>query len=183
MSNNYFISAFGTFGNPNGFRQSYWFTDDRNIVNSIKTFDLNTNAIKLFPKSKVYAIRKDYANGRNVIAYSVYSYAKEQNSDRSGTFIGSSILFIDQISEENITLNCLNDFHNNLKNKNIQNDTITVNHSENLSVSKPKDFDKINFQLREIDNLNFVQNSNKQLVVYCETNPSKLQALFKKSID
>ncbi|MGC4128669.1 MAG: hypothetical protein QM564_03750 [Bergeyella sp.] len=183
MSNNYFISAFGTFGNPNGFRQSYWFTNDRNIVNSIKTFDLNTNAIKLFPKSKVYAIRKDYANGRNVIAYSVYSYAKEQNSDRSGTFIGSSILFIDQISEENITLNCLNDFHNNLKNKNIQNDTITVNHSENLSVSKPKDFDKINFQLREIDNLNFVQNSNKQLVVYCETNPSKLQALFKKSID
>jgi len=183
MSNNYFISAFGTFGNPNGFRQSYWFTNDRNIVNNIKTFDLNTNAIKLFPKSKAYAIRKDYSNGRNLIVYSVYSYAKEQNSDRSGTFIGSSILFIDKIAEENITLNCLNDFHNNLKNKNVQNDTITVNHSDNLSVSKPKDFDKINFHLREIDNLNFVQNSNKQLVVYCETNPSKLQTLFKKAID
>lgn len=183
MNNNYFISAFGTFGNPNGFRQSYWFTNDRNIVNNIKTFDLNTNAIKLFPKSKVYAIRKDYANGRNLIAYSVYSYAKEQNSDRSGTFIGSSILFIDQISEENITLNCLNDFHNNLKNKNVQNDTITVNHSDKLSVSNPKDFDKISFHLREIDNLNFVQNSNKQLVVYCETNPSKLQTLFNKAID
>ncbi|MFV0182698.1 hypothetical protein OBK15_11100 [Empedobacter falsenii] len=183
MSNNYFISAFGTFGNPNGFRQSYWFTNDRNIVNNTKTFDLNTNAIKLFPKSKVYAIRKEVSGRNNTIAYSIYSYAKEQNSDRSGTFIGSSILFIDKVAEENITINCLNEFHNNLKNKNVQNDTITVNHSDNFSVSKPKDFDKINFHLREIENLNFAQTTNRQLVVYCETNPSKLQSLFKKAID
>lgn len=185
MINNYFISPFGTFGNPNGFRQSYWFIDSSlsNVARNIKTFDLNTNAIKLFPKSKAYAIRKDYANGRNLIAYSVYSYAKEQNSDRSGTFIGSSVLFIDQIAEENITINCLNDFHNNLKNKNVQNDTITVNHSDNLSVCKPKDFDKINTHLREIDNLNFAQNSNKQLVVWCRTSDNVLQSFFKKAID
>lgn len=183
MSNKYFISAFGTFGNPNGFRQSYWFTNDRSIVNNTKTFDLNTNAIKLFPKSTVYAVRKEVSGRNNTIAYSIYSYAKEQNSDRSGTFIGSSILFIDKVSEENITINCLNEFHNNLKNKNVENDTITVNHSDNFSVNKPKDFDKINFHLREIENLNFTQTTNRQLVVYCETNPSKLQPLFKKAID
>lgn len=183
MNNNFFISAFGTFGNPNGFKQSFWLTNDRNIVNSIKTFDLNTNAIKLFPKSKVYSLKKDYANGRNVIAYSIYSYAKEQNSDRSGTFIGSSILFIDQIAEENITINCLNEFHDNLKNKNVQNDILIINHSDKLLISNPKDFYEISNHLREIDNLNFIQNSNKQLVVYCETNPSKLQTLFKKAID
>ncbi len=185
MSNNYFISAFGTFGNPNGFKQSYLFIDNSlaNVARVIKTFDLNTNAVKLFPQSKVYAIRKEFAGRNNTIAYSIYTYAKEQNSDRSGTFIGSSILFVDKIAEENITINCLNEFHNDLKNKNVQNDVIIVTHSDKFSVSKPKDFDKINPHLKEIDDLNFVQTTNKNLVVFCRTNDNVLQSFFKKSVD
>ena len=183
MNSNYFISAFGTFGNPNGFRQSFWFTTDRDFVKSIKTFDLNTNAIKLFPKSKVYSIRKELCGGRNIIAYSIYSYAKEQNSDRSGTFIGSSILFTNKITEEQVTISQLNEFHENLVNKNVQNDIITVNHSDKLSVIKPKDFDKISYQLKSIEDLNYIQTSDKILVVFCETNPEKLQHFLKKAID
>lgn len=182
MDNNINLIAFGTFGNPNGFTQTF-FIGNSNISKSVRTFDINTSALNLFPKSKVYSIRKEFTNGKNAIAYSIYTFAREQNSTRGGTFIGSSILFINQIAEENITINCLNEFHNNLKNKNVQNDTITVNHSDSFSVSKPKDFDKINAHLREIDNLNFAQTTNKQLVVYCGTNPSKLQSLFKKAVD
>lgn len=185
MNNNYFISAFGTFGNPNGFNQSYLFVDDKwkNIAKNIKTFDLNTNAIKLFPESKVYAIRKESINGKNLIAYSIYNYAKEQNSDRSGTFIGSSILFIDKIAEENVILNSLNQFQDNLNKKNVQNNIIKVNHSENFSANKPKDFDKINYHLRKINNLNFSQTTNKQLVVFCRTTDDILQSFLKKAID
>ncbi|RZK18964.1 MAG: hypothetical protein EOO43_12095, partial [Flavobacterium sp.] len=127
MGNNYFISTFGTFGNPNGFQQSYLFAQGKeNIARSIKMFDLNTNAIKLFANSKVYAIRKEFVNDHRVISYSIYSYAKEQNSERSGTFIGSSILFIDQIVDENITLRNLNEFHSSLAEKNTHDNTITV---------------------------------------------------------
>ncbi len=182
MSSNINLIAFGTFGNPNGFTQTF-FAGNSNLAKSIRTFDINTSALNLFPNSKVYSIRKELANGCNAIAYSIYTYAREQNSTRGGTFIGSSILLIDKIAEENIIINCLNEFHSNLKNKNVQNDVIKVTHSNDFSVSRPKDFDKINARLREIGNPDFARTTNRQLVVYCETNPNQLQLIFKKAVD
>ena len=182
MANSINLIAFGTFGNPNGFKQTF-FVGSKELAKSVKTFDLNTNAIKLFANSKVYAIRKEYANGFNSIAYSVYSYAREQNSDRSGTFIGSSILYTNKIAKEHITIAQLNEFHNQLVNKNVSNDTISVNHSDKFSVVKPKDFDKLEFHLREIENLNFRQNTDNYLVVFCNINDNNLNQFFEKSID
>ena len=54
MNQNIIIVAFGTFGNPNGFKQSFLSLSDKNIARGIKTFDLNTNAIKVFPATQVY---------------------------------------------------------------------------------------------------------------------------------
>lgn len=182
MANSINLIAFGTFGNPNGFKQTF-FVGSKELAKSVKTFDLNTNAIKLFANSKVYAIRKEFANGFNTIAYSVYSYAREQNSDRSGTFIGSSILYTNKIAKEHITIAQLNEFHNQLVNKNVSNETISVNHSDKFSVVKPKDFDKIEFHLREIENLNFRQNTDNYLVVFCNISDNHLNQFFEKSID
>lgn len=182
MDNNTSLVAFGTFGNPNGFRQTF-FTGNRELSKSVKTFDLNTNAIKLFPNAKLYSIRKEYAGGYNIVSYSAYSFAKEQNSDRSGTFIGTGILFTNKIAEENITINLLNEFQESLINKYVQNDVITVNHSDQFRVSKPKDFDKTEYYLKSIEDLNFIQSFNKTLVIYCETSPNRLQPLLKSSID
>ncbi len=183
MDSKCFISAFGTFGNPNGFRQSFWFINDKNTANGTRIFDLNTNAIKVFPKSKIYAIRKEITEKNCIISYSIYTYAKEQNSDRSGTFIGSSILFVNKVADENITVRCLNEFHNNLINKNVENDIIRVNHSDHFEIIRPKDFDKITFHLREIDHFDNVQTIPKHLVVYCETHANALQTILKKSMD
>lgn len=182
MANSINLIAFGTFGNPNGFKQTF-FVGSKELAKSVKTFDLNTNAIKLFSNSKVYAIRKEYANGFNTIAYCIYTYAREQNSDRSGTFIGSSILYTNKITQEHITIAQLNEFHKQLVNKNVENDTISVNHSDKFSVVKPKDFDKIEFHLREIENLNFRQNTDNILVVFCNINDNNLNQFFEKSID
>lgn len=182
MENSINLIAFGTFGNPNGFKQTF-FVGSKELAKSVKTFDLNTNAIKLFVNSKVYSIRKEYANEFNAIAYSIYTYAREQNSDRSGTFIGSSILYTNEIPKENITISQLNEFHDQLVSKNVSNDTISVNHSDKLSVVKPKDFDKIELHLSEIENLNFRQNTDKYLVVFCNINENNLIQLFEKSID
>lgn len=182
MAGNINLIAFGTFGNPNGFKQTF-FIGQKELFKSVKSFDLNTNAIKLFVNTKVYAIRKEYTNGFNALAYSVYSYAKEQNSDRSGTFIGSSILFTNKIADEQITLNQLNEFHNHLINKNVKNDTLLVNHSDKFSVAKPKDFDKIDFHLRKIENLKFTQNSDRILVVFCNTSDVHLIDFYKKAVD
>ncbi|MFP3594830.1 hypothetical protein, partial [Chryseobacterium sp. SIMBA_038] len=76
MDSTYFFSAFGTFGNPNGFRQSFFLGGNKAIAKEIRTFDLKTDAIKLFPQTSIYSIRKDYAGGSNLISYSVYTFAK-----------------------------------------------------------------------------------------------------------
>lgn len=183
MDSTYFFSAFGTFGNPNGFRQSFFLGGNRAIINEIRTFDLKTDAIKLFPQSSIYSIRKDYAGGQNLISYSIYTFAKEQNSDRGGTFIGSSLIFIDKVASESLIINALNDFQRSLEDNNLSDGIIMVNHSDKFSIHEPKDFDKIGFNVREIDDLNFTKTSQNYLVVYCETNPAKLQDFFHKSLE
>jgi len=183
MSNKISLIAFATCGNPYGFRQTFFGDSNKALAGRIKTFDLNTNAIKLFPEGKIYSIRKEFIDGNSIVSYTIYSYAKEQNSTRGGTFIGSGILFVNEIADENITINKLNEFHESLINKNVQNDIILVNHSDNFSVSKLKDFDKINFNLRKVENLNASQASSINLVIYSEIHIDKLQQLFKKAID
>lgn len=182
MSNNINLIAFGTFGNPNGFRQSYFIGDSR-LSSVIKTFDLNTNAITLFPNSKIYAIRKENTIGENSISYCVYSFAKEQNSERSGTFIGTSILFTEQIADEHLTLKVLNECQNSLYNRNVKDNVILVSHSDHLSITKPKDFDKLNQHLKEVEDINLLQSSNKPLVVYCNTDDKEFQNILKRSIE
>lgn len=185
MASHVKLIAFGTFGNPNGFKQNFFGAEREELVKFklVKTFDLNTNAIKLFPNSKIYSIRKEYAAGFNSISYSLYTYAKEQNSERSGTFIGSGLLFIEKIADEALIINQLNEFHSNLILKNVKNDVILVNHSEKFIVSKPRDFDKLEYHLKEIENLNFAQNTDKTLVVFSPTTNEILSKLFSKSID
>lgn len=53
MDSAYFFSAFGTFGSPNGFRQSFFLGGSKSIAQEIRTFDLKTDAIKLFPQTSI----------------------------------------------------------------------------------------------------------------------------------
>lgn len=172
------LIAFGTFGSPNGFTQTFF---AGNPV-SVKTFDIR-GSILIYPDSRLYSIRKEYRDGSFMISYAVYTYAKEPTSAREGSFIGSAILFVDEIAEENITIRCLNEFHGNLISKNVDHETLSVNHSDHFSVNKLTDFDKVKFNLKKIDTLDSADMTNRQLMVYCETNPAALQAMFTKSLD
>ncbi|OHT45669.1 hypothetical protein [Flavobacterium tructae] len=183
MTQNIYLLAFGTFGNPYGFRQTFFKMGNENVAKSIKTFDLNTNAIKLFENSSLYAIRKESANGLNSISYSKYSFAKEKNSDRGGTFIGASILFTNEIAEENVTINKLNEFHKILVSKNIEDKTLMVNHSDNFTVDLPQDYDKLSYNLKSFNEPSSFYVSNSNLVVYSKINIDKLQHNFKKSLE
>ncbi|MGE9314244.1 hypothetical protein ACLOAU_21495 [Niabella sp. CJ426] len=182
MSHQVNIIAFGTFGNPNGFKQTFFNAGaDRGLAKSIKTFDLKTDAIRLFPHSRLYAIRKEMVNGSCLVSYSVYSFAKEQGSERGGTFIGSSLLFSDKVAGEAITVNCLNEFHDYLEKKNVQQDIIQVTHSDHFQVRNPKDFTKIDFNLKEVGDLNLIAASDRYLVVFCEINPNSLKDYFRRT--
>src|SRR5690554_2913007 len=145
------------------------------------SFNIDKSAIKVFPDSKIYAIGKDSANERNVISYSIYSYATEQYT-RKDSFLGSSILFIDQISEEGTTLNSLQSFHRNLRMQNLDEGAFIVSNSDSFNVSKPKGLSRINDYLRKVNNVDFKKLSDRELVVYCETNWAKLQCYFSDAI-
>jgi hypothetical protein len=183
MTQNIYLLAFGTFGNPYGFRQTFFKIGNENIAKSIKTFDLNTNAIKLFQNTSMYSIRKEVVNGLNSIAYTKYTFAKEQNSDRGGTFIGASIFFTNEIAEENLTINKLNEFHKTLVDKNVINEIISVNHSDSFAVELPKDFDKLGFNLKKIVEPSTFNNSSLNLVVFSNINANTLQQNFKKALE
>jgi hypothetical protein len=183
MEQNIYLLAFGTFGNPYGFRQTFFKVGNQNVAKSIKTFDLNTNAIKLFENSTLYTIRKEVANGLSSIAYSKYSFAKEQNSDRGGTFVGASIFFTTEIAEDHLTIHKLNEFHKILVSKNVADKTIMVNHSDNFLVDLPADFDKLSFNLKSFDEPTNFSLSNANLVVYSSIETSKLQQNLKKALE
>lgn len=189
MGSNITLVAFGTFGNPNGFRQTLLSAnkqkqaeEHKELMRHIRTFDLNTNAIRVFPGSTVYSMRKETAGAQHVVSYTAYSFAKEQYSERSGTFIGSGILFTGKIAEENITIRMLNELQQALIAKNVQQDVLIVDHSDKLAVSRPRDLDKTEYHLKAFDDLNS-GTSGQYLVVYCKTTPHELQGYFRKAID
>lgn len=179
---NCYIFAFATFGHPNDFRQTPFKYGNPEIAKLVKVFDLS-NAIKVFPNSTIYSIRKESIRNSKLISYSIYSFAQEQASKRDGTFIGSSIMLENAIADELYTLNCLNEFHQKLTENNLNNGVLKVNHSKDfIPISNLSDFDKIENPQIEIADLNFNTNSNS-LVVYCDTSPNKLATFFSKSID
>lgn len=182
MNSNVNLIAFGTFGNPNGFRQTF-FTGDNNLSKYIRTFDLKTDAIRLFPGTRLYAIRKECISDSNAISYAIYTFAKEPNSDRGGTFVGSSILFVNKVVSENFILSNLNEFHTNLVKRNTKNDTLIVTHSNDFSVSKPRDFDKLFVNSKDIPDINCKRYTNKNLLVYCELHPEKLTKIWQQATD
>jgi hypothetical protein len=165
MNNNINLIAFGTFGNPNGYRQT--FIKGNTEYSSLLKFDLNTSAIKLVANTKMYAIRRERINGRNGLSFSIYTFAKEQNSERGGTFIGSSLLFIDEHPQLNLIISILNNFHYNLVKYNVINETIQVNHSDNLNVSFgiPNDFEKLALNNIRIEDY-YTNLNNNQLLIY-----------------
>ncbi len=179
MSNPISLIAFGTFGNPNGFTHSI-FIGDPNLKNSLKTFDLNTNAIKLFQGEKLYSIRKENISNKTYISYSVYQYAKEPNSNREGSFIGISVVSINYFINEYLIINILNDGINNLYKNNVTNEIINVNKSDQFIVNNIKDFDKIEINSYNL-NLKKNQKPDKSLFIYTLTDENNLSKLLKES--
>lgn len=181
---NIYVFAFATFGHPNDFRQNCFLPEKRQSDIKVKLFDL-TNAIKIYPKSTLYSIRKENVNGVNVISYSIYTYAKEKTSDRDGTFIGSSLVYTNGIANENVTIERLIKFHTELLNKNVVDERLIVNHSNEFTISKSVtiDFEKLSYNLKKSEEPSNFNSSNNNVVVYSLIDPNTLQQNLKKALE
>src|SRR5690554_6800201 len=140
--------VYGTFGSPHGFQQSI--VTNRNLENGLNTFDLR-GAIEITPGSTMFSIRKQNVSGVNIISYTKNSFANEPGSKRRGSFIGAGILLLNGLAEENTVLDSLNEFHSNLINNNVINDSIVVNHSNKFNgLVHPASIQKVLNSRREL---------------------------------
>ncbi|MCX8523355.1 hypothetical protein OF897_05425 [Chryseobacterium formosus] len=182
------INVFGyaTFGTPNGFTQSC-IHGNQSLEKVLKKFDLKSDAIQLLsPNDRIYSIRKESVQNNAVVSYSVYTFAKEKNSNRSGTFIGTSLVFTNEILPENLILSSLHEIHINLKNNNVSGDNFVLNisHSKDFNLQNifSKDFEKLEHQTNKVSFLDW-DNSGYSLVIKTDKlDVNSIQNLFKKSI-
>lgn len=131
------LGVFGTFGNPNGYQQSFF-------LNALfpQNLDLNPNAIELLPNSELFVVRRDYNKGVHSFCFCVYSFAREYQSNRRGTFIGNCVVFNDYITEGGYIYDCLKEIHSDTisNSKNIQNNMLQVQRINDLEVTEPVSF-------------------------------------------
>ncbi|WKS94746.1 hypothetical protein [Riemerella columbina] len=184
MKQDFNIAVFGTFGNPNGFTQSIY-SPHKNVQLNIepKTFDIKTNAIQLFDKTQMWALRKEVSHGQKVISYAVYTYAQEVGSTRGGTFVGSALLGINTIIEVKESIKALGDFHKKLiKNpQNIQAGDIQVKHSNDFKVEGFKEFTGLEQKMHPIEDVRFAI-TEKALLVYDKDLYTHLTTYFEQGL-
>ncbi len=177
------IYSFGTFGSPNGFRQTPFISSVYNLnrLPDIESFDLKTSAIQLFPNSRIYAIRKETVSQTIAVSYMVYSYAQEQNSTRKGSFIGVAITCIGKILPNEVIIKLLDKSINHLIEKYTENSIIKVKHSDELAL---KSIEKSYLQenLSPIIGLEF-NKTGDSLVYYDHIKPESLLDSLSKSYD
>lgn len=181
------IGAIGTFGLPNGCTQSGFYNGKIKTHN--KSLDLNANAIKIFPNTILYILRREVISNEPSMIFGKYSFAKEKNSNRGGTFIGSFISFYNCFTNANQIYSLLNEFHSSLieNENNISNAVLQVSHSSEFKVKLPKDFEKLNENLNPLSGTEFFSNTisqNQNFVVYTEeTTEDKIVKFFQNSIE
>lgn len=181
----YAILGHATFGHPNDFRQSVIFTnvkDTANNYNFLKIYDLS-NAIKVFPGDSLYSIRKEIIENVSYVSFTKYSFANEKKSKRDGTFIGTSIVFKQNLPKIEIILNALNYYHKELYSKNVINGRLIVEHSaqfnkpeklvNNLESSHP------NYIIQN----HFVEKINNSLLFYIPKDNTELNISLELSLN
>lgn len=164
------IFAFGTFGSPNGFKQIGRLVNNNKIPFNVSSFDLKTNAIQLFDNEGIlYMLKKELVEDNiPMISYAIYTFAREKNSTRGGSFIGSAISFIEKKTATGTVLNTLSDFHSYLVEHNTdENNTLLVTHSDDLKISEEIDYKRLNVEQKPFEDIDFTS-CESSLVYYSE---------------
>lgn len=132
------IGAFGTFGSPKGFQQITY----SNELQFDENLDLKPAIIELVPNSEIFSVKKHLLNNKDyLICFAIYTYAKEAQSSRQGTFIGSFIVFKNCVGNINYIYTCLRQFHEIIINnpQNIIQNVLQVSDIEKIKVGQPSE--------------------------------------------
>lgn len=79
------LGVCGTFGSPNGFQQCFY-----QATPFSRSLDLDSKALEVAAGTPLFMLRRD--GDTNTVCLAAYSAAREPQSSRRGTFIGSAIV-------------------------------------------------------------------------------------------
>jgi hypothetical protein len=149
------LGVFGTFGQPYGYQQIFFFDTYFN-----SSLDLNTNALELLQNTELYAVKKELTDGVFSVSFSIYSFAKELKSTRGGTFIGTCVVLNESyVNAADVYFLLKELYDDTVKNpKNVSQQKIQVNKADELEIRKPLKFDEVKSKLRSINETNFRSN-------------------------
>lgn len=128
------LGIFGTFGEPHGFQQVFYYG-----AHFQGTLDLNDAAIEFYPGAELFSVRREIVDGVHSICISIYSYARELNTERFGTFIGSCMVLQDGFAEAEYIYKVLHSLHEDLitNEENIENGIIKVAQGTDVIIREP----------------------------------------------
>lgn len=137
MNSHIGLGIFGTFGEPFGFQQAFYY--GAQYRNSL---DLDEKEIEFYPGADLYAVRREVVDGVHFICICIYSYAQELNTDRLGTFLGSCMVLQDGFTEAEYAAKVLQSLHDDLMTNehNVLESVIQVEKASDIIIREPAEF-------------------------------------------
>ena len=126
------LGVCGTFGSPNGFQQCFYQTTPFS-----RSLDLDSKALEIAPGEPLFMIRRD--GDTHTVCLAAYSSAREPQSSRRGTFIGSAVaLPAGQFSAQKLS-DLIVELHSDviLAPENIVDGVLQVGEAVKLTVAEP----------------------------------------------
>lgn len=137
MNNRIGLGVFGTFGDPHGYQQEFY-----SNVRFVNSLDLNEFAIEFYPGTDLYSVKREIIDGVYTICFCIYTYARELNTERFGTFIGSCIVLQDSYTDADYIYQSLKELHKSILTnpEYLKGNTINVATAKDIYVTEPSDF-------------------------------------------
>ena len=126
------LGVCGTFGSPNGFQQCFY-----QPTLFSRSLDLDSKVLEVSAGEPLFMLRRDGTT--NTVCLAAYSFAREPQSSRRGTFIGSALaLPAGQFSAEALSA-LIEELHNDVisEPQNIVDGVLQVSEAVALTVAEP----------------------------------------------
>ncbi|MBX2907649.1 MAG: hypothetical protein KF744_16510 [Taibaiella sp.] len=136
MNNRVGLGVFGTFGEPHGYQQVLYYD-----VNFAGSLDLDEDEIEFYSGNDLFAVRREIVDGVYTICFCIYSFVRELNTERFGTFIGTTIVLQDGYAEADYIYRALRNLHDNVLSEkaNIENDILVAQQASDVVVKESED--------------------------------------------
>ena len=136
MNNRVGLGVFGTFGEPNGYQQVFYYD-----VNFIGSLDLDEDEIEFYPGEDLFAVRREMVDGVYTVCFCIYSYVRELNTERFGTFAGTTIVLQDGYAEADYIYRALRNLHDGVltNSANVENNILVAQQAADLVVKESED--------------------------------------------